>query len=395
MQNLFLFISAAFLFTFIFGRILEKIRVPWIFAALIFGLLLAIYNPFNSITDSQTFTFMAELGMYFLLFIVGFEVSLHELKQKERFILKSTFVIIFFEAIFGSLIIHYIFDCSWLVSFLVSLSFASVGEVILIPLLDEFKILKTKLGRAIVDIGVTGNIIEISMLIIVSILISSHNPERIYVTLASLTILFLLTIGFVHFKREGEQFRFMNVDTMFIFSIFILFLFLSIGTYADAAPLAALLAGISLKTFMHQKRLDLVEKEVKAISYGFFAPLFFLWVGMSVSIDALITYPLVILLIVVVTKSVKIIASYFLGKKELGKKESILLGIGLSVRFSTSIIITKILFQEGLIGVELYSVIVSSSIIFNFIVPFLFSSLLVKWKIVNNRGIYELLKSKI
>ena len=82
-----------------------------------------------------------------------------------------------------------------------------------------------------------------------------------------------------------------------------------------------------------------------------------------------------------------------MGRKELGKKESILLGIGLSVRFSTTIIITKILFQEGLIGVELYSIIVSSSIIFNFIVPFLFSNLLVKWKIVNNRGIYEILKS--
>ena len=205
----------------------------------------------------------------------------------------------------------------------------------------------------------------------------------------------MLTIGFVHFKKEGEQFRFMNVDTMFIFSVFILFLFLGIGIYANAAPLAALLAGISLKTFMHQRRLDLVEKEVKAISYGFFAPLFFLWVGMSVSIDVLIAYPLVILLIVAVTKSVKIIVSYFVGKKELGRKESILLGIGLSVKFSTSIIITNILFQEGLINVELYSVIISSSIIFNFIVPFLFSSLLVKWKIAKNRGIYEILRSKI
>jgi len=395
MENLFLFISIAFLFIFIFGRILEKIRVPWIFAALILGLLLAVYNPFGFITDSQTFIFMAELGMYFLLFIVGFEINLQELKEKGKFILKSTFLIIFFEAFFGSLLIHFVFHCSWFISFLVSLSFASVGEIILIPLLDEFKILKTKLGRAIVDIGVTGNIIEIFMLVVVSVLIASHDPGRVYITLSSLVMLFLLTAGFVYFRQEGEQFHFMNVDTMFIFSIFILFLFLGIGIYANAAPLAALLAGISLKTFMHRERLDLVEKEVKAISYGFFAPLFFLWVGVSISIDALIAYPLIILLIVAVSKSVKIIVSYFVGKKELGKKESILLGIGLSVKFSTSIIITKILFQEGLINVELYSVIISSSIIFNFIVPFLFSSLLVKWKIVNNKGIYKMFKSKI
>jgi len=393
MQNIFLFISGAFLFTFIFGRFLEKIRVPWIFASLIFGLLLAIYNPFSSITNSQTFIFMAELGMYFLLFIVGFEINLQELKEKRKFILKSTFLIIFFEAFLGSLLIHFIFHYSWFISFLVSLSFASVGEIILIPLLDEFKILKTKLGRAIVDIGITSNIIEIFILVVVSVLIASHDPGRVYITLSSLVVLFLITAGFVYFRQEGEQFCFMNLDTMFVFSIFILFLFLGIGTYANAAPLAALLAGISLKTFMHQKRLDLVEKEVKAISYGFFTPLFFLWVGASVSIDALMMYPLIIILIVVVTKSIKIIISYFIGRKELGRKESILLGIGLSVKFSTSIIITNILFQEGLINIELYSVIISSSIIFNFVVPFLFSSLLVKWKIAKNRGIYRTLRS--
>ena len=70
------------------------------------------------------------------------------------------------------------------------------------------------------------------------------------------------------------------------------------------------------------------------------------------------------------------------------------MGIGLSVKFSTSIIITKILFQEGFINVELYSVIITSSVIFNFVVPFLFSSLLVRWKVVN-KGIYKTLKSKI
>ena len=386
MFNIFLFISIAFLFIFLFGRFLEKMRVPWIFASLFLGILLSVYNPFNSITTSDTFVFFGELGMYFLLFIVGFEVSLQELKKKERFILKSTFIIIFFEAILGSILIHFIFGYSWLISFLVSMSFASVGEIILIPLLDEFKILKTKLGRAIVDIGVTGNILEIFVLIIISVIITSHDPNRIYITLASLVLLFSLTAIFVRFRHEGEQFRFMNVDTMFIFSIFILFLFLGIGKYADAAPLAALLAGISLKTFMPPIRLDLVEKEVKAISYGFFAPLFFLWAGMSVSIDALIKYPLVILLIVIVTKSVKIIGSYFVAKEELGKKESILLGIGLSIRFSTSIIITTILFQEGLINVDLYSVIVTSGIIFNFFVPFVFSGLFVKWKIGKASG---------
>jgi Kef-type K+ transport system membrane component KefB len=66
-----------------------------------------------------------------------------------------------------------------------------------------------------------------------------------------------------------------------------------------------------------------------------------------------------------------------------------LLGIGLSVRFSTSIIIIKILFESNLIGSELYSIIIASSIVFNFIIPILFSNLIAKWKnkIKNERTI--------
>ena len=53
-------------------------------------------------------------------------------------------------------------------------------------------------------------------------------------------------------------------------------------------------------------------------------------------------------------------------------------GVGLSVRFSISIIIAKILFESGLIATDLYSVIVASSIFFTFAVPIIFSNLLKK-----------------
>ena len=49
--------------------------------------------------------------------------------------------------------------------------------------------------------------------------------------------------------------------------------------------------------------------------------------------------------------------------------------------FSTSLIIIKLLLDGGLIRNDLYSIIVASSIIFKFLVPVLFSNLLVKWKV--------------
>jgi Ca2+-transporting ATPase len=384
MLNLFLFISIVFLFTFLVGRLIEKIRVPWVFAALILGAILAFYNPFQEITSSKTFEFLALLGMYFLLFIIGLEIDLKEIRKKSKFIFKSTFFIILLEALFGSLLIHYVFNYGWTISILVALSFATVGEAILIPILDEFKIINTKLGQTIIGIGVTDNIIEILTLVaLVALIAPAQASHNLILIIGSLIVLFVLAAALTKLKKQGRKFNYLNIETLFIFSIFILFLFLGIGEYAESGALAALLSGAALKTFIPKNRLKLITSEVRTMSYGFFVPIFFLWVGASMDINYLFKYPLLILLVVIVSKGSKLLGSYLIAHKELGKKESILLGIGLSVRFSTSIIIIKILFEKGLIGTDLYSVIVASTIAFKFIVPALFANLLVKWKVKN------------
>ena len=153
-----------------------------------------------------------------------------------------------------------------------------------------------------------------------------------------------------------------------------------LSIYAEAAPLAALFAGIGLKTFIPQERLKLVESEIKTMCYGLFAPMFFLWVGVSMNLKYLLTFPLLIVLIVVTGIAAKLFGSYISGKKYLGKKDSILLGIGISVKFSTGIVVMSILLNNSLIDSGLYSVIIASSIVFTFLIPILFSSLLTKRK---------------
>jgi Kef-type K+ transport system membrane component KefB len=281
MFSMFLFLAVAFLFTIIVGKLLERIRVPWIFAALLFGAFLAVGNPFSDVTSSESFNFLAQLGMYFMLFMIGFEINLKEMKKKGRFLFKATFFLIFLEAFFGTLVVHFIFGYGWFISFLVALSFATVGEAILIPILDEFKIVNTRLGQSIIGIGLLDDIIEVFALIMVVALVgtSSYSNLNVGITIISLFVLFILSVGLSKLKEESDKFNFLNVETLFIFSIFILFLFIGVGQYAEAAPLAAFLAGIGLRTFITKKRLRFIESEIKTACYGLFAPIFFLWAG--------------------------------------------------------------------------------------------------------------------
>ena len=141
---IYLILSLLYLITFLGGRLIEKIRVPWIFSALFLGFIFSLYNPFPAITSSDTFRFLASLGMYFLLFIIGFEIDIKEIKRESGFLFVSTLVIILSEGLCGMLLIHLLFQLNWFLSFLVGLSFATVGEAVLLPILDEFKIINTK-----------------------------------------------------------------------------------------------------------------------------------------------------------------------------------------------------------------------------------------------------------
>src|SRR6056297_2352501 len=233
-MNIFFFLSLVFLFTFIIGRLIEKIRIPWLFASLILGGILAAYNPFSAITSSETFEFLAQLGMYFLLFIIGFEINLKGIKGKGKFIVKSAFFIIFLEAILGSFLIHFLFGYDWLISGMVALSFATVGEAILVPILDEFNMVNTDLGQSIIGIGTLDDVIEIFTLIIVIILVGTQQQSGfdIITIVASLLLLFILTVILTKLKEENTKFHFSHIETLFLFTLFVLCLFLGIGEYA-------------------------------------------------------------------------------------------------------------------------------------------------------------------
>ena len=387
MINIFLFLAFVFAATFVIGRLIEKLRVPWIFGALILGTLLAIKNPFSAITSSSSFSFLADLGLYLLLFVIGFEIDLKSFLKEGKFIVKSTFFIILSEALFGSLIVHFVFGYSWLISSIIALSFATVGEAILLPILDEFKMVNTSLGRAIIGIGTLDDGFEILTLVLAILVIGIKATHfSVFGVIGALIVIFALTFTFQLFGKDVKKFKFFNVETLFFLALAVLFLFIGVGEYADAASLGALLAGISLKTFLPKERYKSIEIIVKTICYGFFAPIFFLDVGLDMNISYLVAYPLLILLVVGVSNTIKIVSSYIISKKKFGTKKSILLGIGLSVRFSTSIIVIKLLLDNGVISSGIYSVIIASSIVFNFFVPFLFLYLLMRWGFVKKKA---------
>ena len=66
-----LFFAALYLSSLVLGLSLECRRVPWIFAALIFGLALAWRTPFTQATECVAFIFLGNIGQHFFLVVIG------------------------------------------------------------------------------------------------------------------------------------------------------------------------------------------------------------------------------------------------------------------------------------------------------------------------------------
>ena len=261
-----------------------------------------------------------------------------------------------------------------LVAIVVALSFATVGEAVLLPILAKFKLLKTKFGQLTLGIGTLDDILEVLTLITIPFLpiflptlqIQGF-PDPIFVLL-DLTGIFILTIVLVKTASKIKYVLSNHVNFGFIRPLIIMFMFFSfvvIGSFVfeSLAAISAIFGGIVARSLLPTENFQSDEKFVNYLGYIVLSPIFFLGVGASMSFASIFVYPSLIVAILLSTIGAKLSGSYLLFRKLLGKRHSLLLGLGLSVRFSTGLIVQYVLFVSGLIMPDLYSALIASAVI--------------------------------
>ena len=361
------------------GYLLQKyLRIPWMFASLFFGLVLSTTGLFQSTLKSDVFKLLETFGMYFLLFIIGFSLDFRKMGKLKKYIVLGTIIIISLEGISGSLLLYFVFPAevsnSFLVALVTALSFATVGEAVLLPILNEFGVIKTTFGQLTLGIGTFDDIIEILMLAVVAVLPgfipmaqTQIIPDPLSI-ISCLGFLLLLTFTLLKFGRKIKTILEKNHPPSYLtalLTLFVCFSFIALGgfVFESLATVGAIFGGMVLRGLLPKERLYQNERAVEFLGYIFLSPLFFLSIGASVSVTSLLLYPSLIALIWAVAKGSKLFSSFLLFRKLLGNKYSLLLGLGLSVRFSTSLIVQFILLSSGFISLALYSALVATAIL--------------------------------
>ena len=143
--------------------------------------------------------------------------------------------------------------------------------------------------------------------------------------------------------------------------------------YENLAVIAAIMGGIVTQQIFPDKILKESRKSVNFLGNFFLSPFFFLSLGTKISLAALIAFPLLIIVIVLVSFSSRVSASTMFFRKLFGVKYAFILGVGLCAKFSTSIIAENLLFNSGFISATLFSAILTAYIIMKPIIVSIYS----------------------
>ena len=268
----------------ILAYVARLFKQPLLIGYLIAGVILGPVG-LGFVTDLETITTLAEIGIAFLLFIVGLELDFRKIKDLGVTAglvglgqVVFTFVISFFVSrAFG-------FDVLTAIYFSIALTLSST--VLVIKVLADRKELATVHGRIALGILLVQDFIAIIALSIFSGL-TTFSPVLIGALLLKGAAFFFLTLLVGKYVME---FVFKEVaksqELLFLTAVSWLFLLVGVSVYLNLSiAVGAFLAGITLASLPYN-----VEIIGKTLSLrDFFTTLFFVALGMEITTGALTT----------------------------------------------------------------------------------------------------------
>jgi Kef-type K+ transport system membrane component KefB len=351
-------------------EIFKRIGQPAIVGEILAGVVVGP-SLFGFVEPGEVLEVFSELGVVFLLFWVGLGTRVSELREVGRtaLLVGVLGVIVPLAGGIGLGVARgdETTEAVFLGAALVATSVGITSAVLLDLGVIRTRASRTILGAAIVD--------DILALIILSIAVGlaaegGVDPAKVGAALA-------LSLGFVAFfalggTRVTRTWPKVLEAPRFAESPLLPAVILCLGLAAFsaqiglAAIIGAFLAGLMVAETKEQSS---VESEVAPL-YAFFPPFFFAFIGMQVDLDALAD-PSTLGLLAMVTALAALtkFAGAYLGARSFGRREASTVAVGMVPRGEVGIIVAGIGRAEGVIGAEMFAVIVGMSILTTLLAP--------------------------
>jgi Na+:H+ antiporter len=366
LTDLFVVLLAAKLGDELFRRLGQPTIVGEILAGAIVGpSVLGLVQP------GEVLEVFAEMGVVFLLFWVGLETRLSDLRAVGAVALTAGALGVALPLAAG-LGLGVLLGKAFATSLFIGAALVATSVGITAAVLIELDALDRRASRTILGAAIIDDILAMVLLAVAAGIAAEGGVDvGSIITVVVLAVAFVTFVGLGGTRLLAARPRMLHAPR-FSESPLLPAVIVCLGLAAFAAQIGlaaiigAFLAGMVVAETKEQHP---IEEEVAPL-YAFFPPFFFAFIGMEIDLSVFTSADTLALLVAITAiAAVTKFAGAWLGARRLGARDAAFVGVGMVPRGEVGIIVAGIGRTLGVIDDELFGVIVAMSVVTTLLVP--------------------------
>ncbi|QDV17535.1 High-affinity Na(+)/H(+) antiporter NhaS3 [Gimesia panareensis] len=353
----------------LFGEIFARLSQPVLAGELLSGVILGVivknnerwFPILSDLSENQIFEAVTDLGIFFLMLLAGIEMRPRDLAQTSGSALIVALGGMLFPMTLGMGLGYFSLpDSDWKTAqmFFLGVALSITAVPITIATLMELGQQHSRLGRMIISAAVFDDIFSLFLLAVLTSLLNQTGgltPGSFGILTGKIILFFIITLVagrwlFPWLNRIAHK----HLQTKHVEFTMLMTSALAFSVLAEMLEMHFILGAFTAGLFFTRQSIEEtlhrdVHVQVEAITLGFFAPLFFASIGLSINLDAITATPVFLFLLILTAFIGKMLgaglAAKFCG---LPRTEALAVGIGMNARGAVELIVADIAWNAGL-----------------------------------------------
>ncbi len=395
MANILLVILIALVTAYILSEIFRYLKLPRVVGQILAGIILGIPLIKDYLFDTEAlsvFSFLTNIGIILLFFFIGLEINVREFRKNfEKSILISIFNTML-PLFLGFIVARAFFHFDNITSLIIGISLSVSSQAISLDILEEVKLLKSKIGNLILTSGTVDDVFELLAISVVLVIFHSaisgfFSLKALFINIMIFVVIVLIfRITLIPFAlKTFEKDKSQAILFMGALIIVLLMAYLS-ELFGVSSLIGALIAGVlvrqTLITGEDRKpwRRNEISHFIHVISFGFLIPIFFVNVGLQTSVD-IISSNIFLAFILLIVDIIGTIGGTVMGImfSKGSMHEGLIVGWGIVPKGDTELVIATLALKNNLINIDVYTAILTVALASTFIAPIVFRYLIKKY----------------
>jgi len=355
---------------------LKKLDIPTVIGYIFTGLIITQIFDLGE-NSKETLAHLAEFGIVFLMFTIGLEFSMSQMKSMKREVFLYGLLQVLLTGLLFTFLTYNFFDINLRSSIVIGMALALSSTAIVLKMLNEKGEIHSFSGRVTLGILLFQDLAVIPMLLMISIFTSENAniSELLLNTLISAIIVFfiLFVLGRYFIEHFFNWITTSDSEEIFLASVMLIVVAASVLAeyFGFSYSLGAFLAGMTIAETKYRYRIEADLVPFRDILLG----IFFVTIGMQINLSIIVDFGGVILALLVGIMLLKALILFGAMRPFMQGRSAIKSALSLMQVGEFALAIFALASSNGLISQEVNQIMIVTIVLSMILTPFILKNI--------------------